>query len=253
DFLSRRVAPYVNSEAIKRFERRMDLCVPMVHDGRLKGVIAVAELGRRPPNEKSMLRMVADLGSIALNTAALLRAAELAANSDALTRLFNKRFLLRHLEEEIAKARRTGEPLSVFFFDIDHFKNYNDVNGHQAGDDALKITGRLVTDMLREDDIPARYGGEEFVIVLPNTTKLGAYEAGEKIRQAVESYAYAHGRSQPNGRVTISGGVASFAEDGGTVEELLEAADAALYAAKRSGRNRVLMYEIGVLHKQLSD
>ncbi len=250
DFQSRRVLPSASGEAMRSFERRMDLCVPMVHDGKLKGVIAVAELGRRPPNEKRMLRMVADLGSIALNTAALLRAAELAANSDAMTKLFNKRFLLKQLGLEIAKARESGEPLSILFFDIDHFKNYNDVNGHQSGDQALKITGRLLTEVLREDDIPARYGGEEFVVLLPNTTKLGAFEAGEKIRAAVESFDFPHGRSQPGGRVTISGGVATYGDDGRTVEELLDAADAALYAAKRAGRNRVLLYEIGVLQKQ---
>jgi diguanylate cyclase (GGDEF)-like protein len=243
DFRVKRIAADQERHTIREFERELELCVPMVHDQTLWGVIAISGPGRRPPNDKQMLRMVADLASIALSTAALLRKAELNANSDALTGLFNKGYLLGQLDVEADKARRAGEPLSVFFFDFDHFKNYNDRNGHQAGDEALRRCGQLLSGSLRDDDIPARYGGEEFVVVLPATTKLGAYEAGEKIRSMIEEHEFPHGDSQPEGRVTISGGVATLPDDGSTVQDLLEVADRALYRAKREGRNRVLMGE----------
>jgi diguanylate cyclase (GGDEF)-like protein len=134
-------------------------------------------------------------------------------------------------------------------FDIDHFKTYNDTNGHVAGDEALKITGRIVDETIRQDDVAARYGGEEFVIMLPNTDKQGAFIAAEKIRKAIESFQYPHEESQPGGRLTISGGVATFPYDARSTQDLIRCADQGLYKGKREGRNRIGVYE----PKYLSD
>jgi diguanylate cyclase (GGDEF)-like protein len=215
----------------------------MMHDDRTLGVIALVGLKRRPKNEKPMLKMVADLGSIALNNAVMFRQINALANSDGLTRLTNKRHFLLRLGEELFKAEKTNQPLSIFIFDIDHFKNYNDGNGHLAGDEALKITARLFKESTREDDITARYGGEEFIVVLPNTSKEGAFRAAEKIRMAIENFPYPSAKSQPMGRVTISGGVSTFPKDGRNSSELISAADQALYQAKNAGRNQVLRHQ----------
>ncbi len=222
---------------------RVELCAPMVHDNRTLGVIGLSGLRRRPKNEKSILKMLADLGSIGIHNAHLFKEIQASANSDGLTGLMNKRHFLVRLGYEINKAEETHAPLSIFLFDLDHFKNYNDVNGHLAGDEALKITGRLMRANTREDDIAARYGGEEFVVVLPGTPKEGGLLAAEKIRKAMEDFPFPNGAAQPLGRMSISGGVASFPTDGRTSTDLIGAADEALYSAKKAGRNRTHLHQ----------
>ncbi len=221
----------------------VELCAPLVHDNKTLGVIALSGLRRRPKNEKSILSLLADLGSIGIHNAGLFKAIQASANSDGLTGLMNKRHFLVRLGYEINKAEETQSSLSIFLFDLDHFKNYNDVNGHLAGDEALKITGRLMRANTRDDDIAARYGGEEFVIVFPNTPKDGAFKAADKLRQAMEDFPFPNGKAQPLGRMTMSGGVASFPMDGRTSTELIGAADEALYRAKKAGRNRVQIHQ----------
>jgi len=243
DFNRETQVPSAEMTALDRYQHGIDLCAPMMHDDRTLGVVALVGLKRRPKNEKPMLKMVADLGSIALNNAVMFRQINSLANSDGLTRLTNKRHFLLRLGEELFKAEKTNQPLSIFIFDIDHFKKYNDGNGHLAGDEALKITARLLKESTREDDITARYGGEEFIVVLPNTSKEGAFRAAEKIRMAIENFPYPSAKSQPMGRVTISGGVSTFPKDGRNSSELISAADQALYQAKNAGRNQVLMHQ----------
>ncbi len=222
---------------------RVELAVPMAHKEQLFGVISVGGMLRHPKNEKTMLRMVADLGSVALNNSFLFNRMEQLVNSDGLTQLCTKRFFLTRLAEELIRTEQNHQELSLFIFDIDHFKHYNDSNGHLAGDECLRLTGRLLRETVREDDIPARYGGEEFVVLLPNTPKKGAFVIAERIRNAIQSYRYPKEANQPGGDLTISGGVASFPYDGRTTVELISAADAALYEAKRAGRNRVVVHE----------
>jgi len=222
---------------------RVELAVPMGHEETTLGVIAVGGMLRHPKNEKTMLKMVADLGSIALNNAVLFHKMEQLVNSDGLTRLCTKRFFLTRLAEEIIRADSRHEEFSVFMFDIDHFKHYNDSNGHLAGDEALKLTGRVLRESLREDDVPARYGGEEFIVLLPGTAKSGAAVVAEKIRSAIQAHEYPKEESQPGGDLTISGGVACYPYDGRTSAELISTADDALYKSKRAGRNRVTLHE----------
>jgi diguanylate cyclase (GGDEF)-like protein len=249
DFAAETQMPHVASstDALDAYMDRVELCAPMVHDNKTLGVIALSGLRRRPKNEKSILKMLADLGSIGIHNARLFKAIQASANSDGLTGLMNKRHFLVRLGYEINKAEETQSSLSVFLFDLDHFKNYNDVNGHLAGDEALKITGRLMRSNTRDDDIAARYGGEEFVVILPNTPKDGAFKAADKLRQALEDFPFPNGKAQPLGRMTISGGVASFPMDGRTSTDLIGAADEALYRAKKAGRNRVETHQVQFL------
>ena len=161
----------------------IDLCAPLIHQKRLQGVISIGGMTRRYKNEKTILRLMADLGSIATYNSELFTQVQEAANSDGLTRLFNKRFFMNRLGTEIVGAGNEHYPVSVFIFDLDHFKNYNDTQGHQAGDEVLKITGRILRESVRADDVAARYGGEEFIVLLPHTPKDGAQQFAEKFRK----------------------------------------------------------------------
>lgn len=156
---------------------------------------------------------------------------------DALTGAYNRRELHRRLEEEINRSRRYRRPFSLLMLDCDHFKRINDTYGHQSGDEVLRqITAELIT-AVRSNDFVARYGGEEFAIILPETPLTGAMELAERIRARIERHAIAI-TVRENINVTASLGVAST-EQVTTGDELIAKADEALYAAKRTGRNRV--------------
>ena len=163
------------------------------------------------------------------------------ANCDGLTKLYNKRFFMWSLAEELQKAEQGHHPVSLFMFDLDNFKNYNDTQGHQAGDEVLKMTGQILRDAVRPEDIPARYGGEEFIVIWSRTSKNDSMIAAERIRERVAAHPFPNRESQPLKVVSLSGGVATFPDDGRTGPELIKAADSALYQAKRDGRNRVYM------------
>lgn len=154
---------------------------------------------------------------------------------DPLTGLFNRRYLDETLDRELARARREGYPICVIMLDIDHFKRLNDTYGHQAGDEVLKALAKLLADGMREGDMPCRYGGEEFTLVLPNASAAIAHERAEGWRVQFESLVTQFGRFEL--RSTISLGIAAYPEHGKTRDELIQAADAALYACKKAGRN----------------
>lgn len=176
------------------------------------------------------------------------RHAEIAslASRDGLTRLYNHRYFQERLRQEISQAKRQKSAMSLLLIDIDHFKQYNDKNGHPAGDALLKRFADLLNlhkgqesaSAGRVTDIVARYGGEEFVMILPFTFLEGAKVKAERIRKAVEEEPFEFGANQPLGKVTISIGVASMPDHATTPETLVEMADKALYEAKRRGRNR---------------
>ena len=159
------------------------------------------------------------------------------ATRDMLTGLFNRHYLSMEGKREIHRAKRYGYPLSILIADIDLFKKVNDTYGHPVGDRVLKEIARIVRQQIREVDIPVRYGGEELLILIAHTALSGAASVAERIRAQV-----AHHRFKINGRaftVTISLGVSSY-HKGDTLNSLIKRADACLYQAKESGRNRVV-------------
>ena len=159
---------------------------------------------------------------------------------DGLTKAFNKKYFLDRLESEFAYAVRHKSPLSLIMFDIDHFKSINDTHGHLAGDYCLATMSGLVLQAIRQEDVFARYGGEEFAVICRGVELSGATMFGERIRKMVAAQMFVHGDVEL--KVTVSVGVAAVPDVGMRQhEELIASADEALYEAKRSGRNRVVV------------
>lgn len=161
---------------------------------------------------------------------------------DELTGLHNYRFFCEYLTQEIRRAERLRSPVSLVMLDVDNFKLYNDLNGHDAGNDVLAVVGGLLSASLRKMDISARYGGEEFALILPATPKVGAQLVAERARRTVEQHSFSKEEGQPGGKLTISAGVATYPADAADVAELVRRADRAMYLAKASGRNQVQLY-----------
>lgn len=224
-------------------DENIELGVPILFKTNLIGVLGVGKIKAYTGNEKRFLAMVADLAAVALQNCEYLTSAKEEAITDALTGLYNKKHFFERALEEAQKALSYNFPLSVFMFDIDHFKKYNDQNGHVEGDTLLKGLSKLLKENTRSTDTIARYGGEEFIALLPNTEKNNAILYAEKIRKVIELHPFQHREKQPLGYVSISGGVATFPLDGNTIEAIVKNADKALYESKTSGRNRVTKYE----------
>ncbi len=158
------------------------------------------------------------------------------ATQDGLTGLANHRTFQQRLTEHVHRVGRYGEMFSLAMIDVDHFKAYNDAYGHQEGDFALQKIAQIISKELRDSDFAARYGGEEFTLILPHTPKPQARVALERIRKAIDTYSF------PNGKLTVSAGVAECPCDGVITSEVLEKADRALYHAKLTGRNRLCLW-----------
>jgi diguanylate cyclase (GGDEF)-like protein len=160
------------------------------------------------------------------------------ASTDGLTEVYNHRTFQERLAQEIARAERYQRPLSLLMIDIDHFQLYNDMHGYPQGDIVLQDLARLFQEMSRTSDTVARYGGEEFAIILPETDGASAQRIGQRFRECVEQHSFAGEDRMPDGRLTVSVGVATHIAQS-RQNALLHAADAALALAKREGRNRV--------------
>lgn len=160
------------------------------------------------------------------------------ARTDSLTALPNHRTFQERLAQEIARAERYDRPLSILMIDVDYFKVYNDTYGHPRANLVLQELARLLGEMSRISDTVARYGGEEFAIILPETDNISARKIAERLCVQVERHVFPGEERMPGGALTISIGVGTHVS-GGSKDTLLQAADSALYAAKRSGRNRV--------------
>nr|WP_240905943.1 GGDEF domain-containing protein [Thiorhodococcus mannitoliphagus] len=158
-----------------------------------------------------------------------------ASQTDALTGLFNRRFLYQRLAREIELVQRYGYALSIILFDLDYFKRINDTLGHRAGDEVLIRVSVVLKRCLREVDIAGRYGGEEFLVILPNSTVGQAREAADRIRIALKHEDWPYQGME----VTISGGVSEY--DGGTLDAFIDSADTKLYRAKEGGRDRIMI------------
>jgi len=161
------------------------------------------------------------------------------AETDELTGLYNRRYVMRRLEEEISEAYRHRHPVALTIFDVDHFKRVNDTYGHTFGNFALKEIAKIIKGSVRLEDVVARYGGEEFLVLSPSTDKKGAYRLAERIRGLIAAHLFKNRTAET--RITVSAGVASYPEDEAFFpDDLLKTADRRLYIAKERGRNRVV-------------
>jgi len=219
-----------------------DIVAPMVFNEEVVGVIAVEGPTRGQAEAKDALRLLAQVGAVSVHTQARYTEMKATASVDGLTGVFNKRYLTYRLAEEMRKAQDKASSVSVFIFDVDNFKHYNDGNGHVAGDRLLQRLSKLVTENVRKDTIFGRYGGEEFLVIFPGAKRTQALAAAENVRQAIASHEFPFAFDQPLGVISVSGGVAECPVDGSDAATLVRAADEALYQAKRSGRNRVLAH-----------
>lgn len=172
------------------------------------------------------------------------------AVTDGLTKLYNHTYFQQRLDEEVKRAERYCFPMVLLMIDIDNFKEYNDTHGHMAGNGLLKELSALLKGSVREVDIVARYGGEEFTVTLPETDGPAGLIAAERIRRQVEEHPFVGEAQLKSGRVTVSIGAAAYPTAAADRTELIERADQAMYAAKRDGRNRVVLYEEPTLSAQ---
>ncbi len=223
------------------------LCVPLMAYGEVLGVLHLR--GPDASTLQSRLQLVTLAGdglAITLANIRLRQTLKEQAIRDPLTGLFNRRYLTETLVREFARAQRSGAPMAIVMIDVDHFKRFNDSFGHDAGDAVLQALGSFFVRSVRADDIACRYGGEEFCLVLPQMDHHNARQRAEAIRAGAAALEV-KSDGKVLGPVTLSLGVALFPEDGSDMESLVHAADAALYEAKKAGRNRVEMTSAAAL------
>jgi len=210
---------------------------PLCAEGGSLGVLVFEHGARRGSRiERRLLAIVERFAShtaLALRNAFLLAKVQQAASTDALTGIANRRSFEEALDREIARSTRTGEPVSLVMVDLDHFKTLNDTYGHQMGDEVLRAVAQVLREHCREMDIAARYGGEEFTIILPNC------KAEEALASATRLWSRVGEHSHLTVPLTVSAGVATFPDHARTGQDLIFAADQALYEAKHAGRDRV--------------
>jgi diguanylate cyclase (GGDEF)-like protein/PAS domain S-box-containing protein len=217
------------------------LCIPILAQGETLGIVHLQATDEAPQLNASELSFKTTFAAqVGLSIANLRLREALRTQSvrDALTGLYNRRYLEEVLEREVRRAARAAQSLGVLMIDLDHFKNFNDTYGHDAGDAVLRETGAFLTRGIRAEDFVCRFGGEEFVVILPTANLEAACARAERLRLKMKELTVLHqGRSM--GMLTVSIGVAVFPEHGVSPKELMAAADAALYEAKRGGRNQV--------------
>ena len=219
------------------------LSVPLKIKDRVLGVLDVNRKGRGGACKYGAVNVVTALASLAAISIENARTYQNAI-TDRLTSLYNYGYFSEQLTKAIQEAKEDGRPLCLLMFDIDHFKNFNDVNGHELGNVALVGVASLCMMNSRQKgdrvpDLVARYGGEEFMILLTGQTKEKAARTADRIRQRIEQTQFDGGQNQPMGKVTISIGVACYPVDAENADDLINQADQALYRAKRAGRNNV--------------
>jgi diguanylate cyclase (GGDEF)-like protein len=218
------------------------ICFPLFHESNIAGFVVVYS---ENPSAFTMLQfnlleVFINQASESISRAILHEEMKLRALTDGLTGLYNHRHFQERLEENLKRAERFNESLSLILTDIDHFKSINDTYGHPVGDMVLKTVASTIKSTIREVDIAARYGGEEFAIILIGATSRHARKTAERLRKKIKEKKFS--ADNKTFTVTISLGVASFPDDSTDREDLIEKADLALYTAKKSGRDRTVLY-----------
>jgi diguanylate cyclase (GGDEF)-like protein/PAS domain S-box-containing protein len=217
------------------------LCTPVLAQGETLGIVHFQATDNAPELDASEISFKTTFaGQVGLSIANIRLREALRTQSvrDALTGLYNRRYLEEVLAREVRRAARAGQSLGILMIDLDHFKSFNDTYGHDAGDVVLRETGASLTKSIRAEDFVCRFGGEEFVVILPTADLAASSMRAERLRMQMKELTVLHqGRSM--GMLTISIGVAVFPEHGTSPKELMAAADAALYEAKRNGRDQI--------------
>lgn len=221
--------------------------IPLINQGNQIGVLVVDNIVNKKPITSEEIDSAIPLASqaaIAIEHANLYKKVKDMALRDGLTGLLNQRALDSMLDQLFTSAKLIKEPLSVIIFDIDFFKHYNDTNGHLLGNEVLIKLAATIENTIREKDLAYRFGGEEFLILLQNTPIDKAYYIAERIRTNIEKTDFPNAINQPLGAITVSLGVACSEHCHiETKDDLIKSADEALYAAKRSGKNKVMLYK----------
>jgi diguanylate cyclase (GGDEF)-like protein len=219
------------------------LCVPLMAQGDALGVLHL-QPAAAPPAEgaaswnEQLIEAATDQIGLALANVRLRETLRNQSIRDPLTGLYNRRYMEETLEREMRRAERSGRPLGIVMLDIDHFKQFNDAHGHEAGDVLLRDLGAFLRSRIRGGDIACRYGGEEFTLVLPETSLTDTRDRAEHLRQGIHGLTVQH-HGQTLETITASLGVATW-QPGLTAQQALRAADQALYRAKAEGRDRVV-------------
>jgi len=229
----------------------MHLCLPMMALGETIGMLYVKldPSGYSEENysalktNQSLITSISEQMGLAISNLKLKETLRNLSIRDPLTGLFNRRFMEEFLEREQIRAERNMQSFGIIMFDIDHFKNFNDTFGHDAGDTLLRELGVCLMNNIRGSDVGCRYGGEEFTIIMPDTDLDTVRKRAELLRERV-SHMNVQYEGQSLGHVTLSLGVAGFPHHGPKIQAVLKAADAALYKAKSEGRDRVCVFEV---------
>jgi len=221
------------------------LVIPlMLRKNQPVGVISLYRkaLNSFKPAELSLFDRIAEEIAKVIDKTLLFRQTKELSITDELTGLYNRRYFNERIDQEVQRSKRYKRPLTVLMIDIDHFKNYNDINGHLMGDEILKRVAHTLEANVRQADILARYGGEEFVVILPEIDKKNAFQVAEKLRSTIEKKKFPREENQPYGKITISLGLAALHQDSLNTKELVDLADRALFKAKAEGRNRIVAF-----------
>jgi diguanylate cyclase (GGDEF)-like protein len=237
EYAARRGRPELSD--LERAGMVPDAVIPIVVEESVVAILAVAGSAGRMERDRPYASMLADLVANAFQISLAIEALEQRAMTDPLTGLYNRAYLADRFTVELRRARNYGFPMSVALFDIDRFKMVNDRYGHPAGDTVLRKLASFLRERMRSTDAVVRYGGEEFAVLMATAASDVAFEQADRIRAELENMPFVlPGQAEPI-QVTISGGVATYPQDGQTFSELIAAADAGLYHAKENGRNRV--------------
>lgn len=214
---------------------------PLFAEGKIIGILYVADFAKRDfsVREVRTLSLVSTLAALAIERAKLLAETKREAITDGLTGLYNHRHFITRLKEEVSRAVRYNQTISLIMMDVDNFKNFNDKFGHLEGNNLLVQIANILQRESRDGDIVARYGGEEFAVIMSQTRKEGAVVFAERTRKTIQSNQFKNLKKEPIETITISGGVASCPSDVSSFINLIEFADQALYRAKELGRNRI--------------
>ncbi len=231
------------------------LCIPILAQGETLGLLHVQAADEESHfNSAELSFKTTFAGQVGLSIANIKLRDALRTQSirDALTGLYNRRYLEETLDRELRRAARAQQSLGILMIDLDHFKTFNDTYGHDAGDTVLRETAASLAKGIRAEDFVCRFGGEEFVVILPTANLDASHARAERLRVNLRELTILH-QGKSMGMITISVGVASFPAHGASAKELMAAADAALYQAKRAGRDRVMTASVRDLKDGAAD